>query len=266
MNIGFMALSSGSSGNCYLIRTEKTKVLLDLGISCRSIKTLLAGQGLELKDIDAIFISHEHSDHIKGVKTTMKNTDCPLYASHGTLSEIVKKASPLPYERLIEMEDGEAVKVGPDLTVRSFRVSHDAKEPFQYSFEAGGKKVSVVTDTGFVSDEILHNIEDSDILALEANHERNILLYGSYPFVLKMRILSDVGHLSNESCAHTVVEILKRDRHPKIFLAHLSQENNTPEQAMITVKNGVEEAGFAVGRDLELRVIKRGDSSEYVTV
>ncbi len=266
MNIGFMALSSGSSGNCYLIRTEHTNVLLDLGVSCRSIKTLLAQRGLELKDIDAIFISHEHADHIKGLKTTMKNTGCPLYASHGTLSEIVKKASPLPYERLVEMEEGEAVKVGDDLTVRSFRVSHDAREPFQYSFEAGGKKAAVVTDTGFVSESVFHSIEDCDILALEANHERNILLYGSYPFMLKMRILSEVGHLSNESCAHTVVEMLKAGSHPKVFLAHLSQENNTPEQAMITVKNAVEEAGFAVGRDLELRVIGRGDSSEYVTV
>ena len=266
MNLGFMALSSGSSGNCYLIRTEYTNVLLDAGISYRSIKNLLAQQGLELKDIHAIFISHEHSDHIQGIRTTMKQGSCPLYASHGTLAEIVKKISPLPYERLIEMEDGEAVKVGDDLTVRAFRVSHDAKEPFQFSFESGGKKVSVVTDTGFVSDEIFHNIEDSDILALEANHERNILLYGSYPFMLKMRILSEVGHLSNESCAHTVVEMLKKGRSPKVFLAHLSQENNTPEQAMITVKNAVEEAGFALGRDLELRVISRGCSSEYVTV
>ena len=266
MNIGFMALSSGSSGNCYLIRTEKTNVLLDAGISCRSIKDLLAGQGLTLGDMEAIFVSHEHSDHIQGIRTTMKNTGCPLYASHGTLAELVKKVTPLPYERLMEMEDGEAVKVGEDMTVRAFRVSHDAKEPFQYTFEAGGKKVSVVTDTGFVSDGIFHNIVDSDILALEANHERNILLYGTYPFQLKMRILSDVGHLSNESCAHTVVEILKAGNRPKVFLSHLSQENNTPEQAMITVKNAVEEAGFAVGRDLELGVIKRGCSSEYVTV
>ena len=223
MNIGFMALSSGSSGNCYLIRTEKTNVLLDAGISCRSIKNLLAEQGLTLSDIQAIFVSHEHSDHIQGIKTTMKQGSFPLYASHGTLAEIVKKITPLPYERLMEMEDGEAVRIGEDLTVRSFRVSHDAKEPFQFSFESGGHKVSVVTDTGYVSDEVYHNICDSDILALEANHERNILLYGSYPFQLKMRILSEVGHLSNESCAHTVVEMLKEGRHPKLFLAHLSQ-------------------------------------------
>ena len=136
----------------------------------------------------------------------------------------------------------------------------------------------MVTDTGYISDDIFDNIKDADILALESNHERNILLYGSYPYPLKLRILSDVGHLSNEACAHCLTEVLRYRRIRKrfsdeeagglfqVFLAHLSKENNTPEQALITVKNVLEEEGFAVGKDLELKVLDRDSRSAFVTV
>lgn len=275
MKLGFCSLASGSSGNCYLIKSDNTNLLLDVGISCKAIKTGLGELGLSLSDIDAVFITHDHIDHIKGIKTLLKNTRCPLYASHGTLEALVKKVSPLPYERLMETGSGEEINAG-DIRVTPFDLSHDTDEPITFSFEKDDAKICVVTDTGYVSDAIFNNIKDADILALESNHERNILLYGSYPYSLKLRILSDTGHLSNEACAHCLTEVLRYRRirkrisddngTMKVFLAHLSKENNTPEQAMITVKNALEEEGFIVGRDLELEVLDRDRRSGFHTV
>ena len=271
MSLGFCSLASGSSGNCYLIKNDNTVLLLDAGISFKAIKTGLESFGILPGDIDGILITHDHIDHVKGLRTLLKKTDCPLYASEGTLDAIVKKQSPLPYERFTEVRAGESFAVGGDgegaVKITPFGLSHDTEEPISFSFETGGKKAAVVTDTGYVSEEIFRNIRDCELLALEANHERNILLYGSYPYPLKLRILSDLGHLSNEACAHALLEILKETAvKPKVFLAHLSQENNTPEQALITVRNILEEGGFVVGRDLELDVLKRGEPSAFVTI
>ncbi len=275
MKLGFCSLASGSSGNCYLIKSDNTNLLLDAGISCKAIQAGLESLGISLKDIDGIFITHDHIDHIKGIKTLLKKTSCPLYASRGTLEALVEKISPLPYERLIEAETDEEITVG-DIKATPFNLSHDTEEPKTFAFTKDEAKVCVVTDTGYVSDEIFDNIKDADILALESNHERNILLYGSYPYPLKLRILSDVGHLSNESCAHCLTEVLRYRRIRKrfsedggalkVFLAHLSKENNTPEQALITVKNALEEEGFIVGRDLELKVLSRDERSGFYTV
>lgn len=268
MNLGFCSLASGSSGNCYLIKSEDTNLLLDAGISNRAIKNGLESLGVSLKDIHGIFLTHDHIDHIKGIKTLLKNTSCPLYASHGTLEALIKKVSPLPYERLIEVSSGDVIETG-NIEAKAFDLSHDTEEPISFTFTSNGYKACVVTDTGYVSRDIFENIKDCHILALEANHERNILLYGSYPYPLKLRILSDVGHLSNEACAHVLTEILKaspEDARPKVFLAHLSKENNTPEQALITVRNALEENGFLVGRDLELGVLDRDMRSEFITI
>ncbi len=262
MDLGFCSLASGSSGNCYLITSEHTNLILDCGISCRSIKAGLESLGLSLKDIHGIFITHDHTDHIKGLKTLLKNTSCPVYASHGTLESLVLKISPMPYERLMEVQAGDMVSAG-DIAVSVFDLSHDTDEPVTFTFSSGGRKAAVVTDTGYISEDIFENIRDCDILALEANHERNILLYGNYPYPLKLRILSDVGHLSNEACAHALTGVLREGRKPLVFLAHLSKENNTPEQALITVRNILEEQGFLVGRDLELRVLDRDKRSEF---
>ncbi|MBE6025409.1 MAG: MBL fold metallo-hydrolase [Firmicutes bacterium] len=275
MKLGFCSLASGSSGNCYLIKSDNTNLLLDAGISCKAIQAGLESLGISLKDIDGIFITHDHIDHIKGIKTLLKKTSCPLYASRGTLEALVEKISPLPYERLIEVVTDEEIGVG-DIKAMPFDLSHDTEEPKTFTFTKDGAKVCVVTDTGYVSDDIFDNIKDADILALESNHERNILLYGSYPYSLKLRILSDVGHLSNEACAHCLTEVLRYRRIRKrfsedggvlkVFLAHLSKENNTPEQALITVRNALEEEGFIVGKDLELKVLSRDERSGFFTV
>ena len=270
MNLGFCSLASGSSGNCYLIKSDNTNLLLDAGISCKAIKEGLATLGVSLGDIDGILITHDHIDHVKGLKTLMKRTDCPVITSPGAFRALVEKEYATEEFRFITADRTQTLTVG-DISIKPFDLSHDTEDPQSFAFEKDGYKVCVVTDTGYVSSEIFENICDADILALEANHERNILLYGSYPYPLKLRILSSVGHLSNEACAHALTEILKADRRHsgtpmKVFLAHLSQENNTPEQALITVRNALEENGFLVGRDLYLEVLARDHMSRFITV
>ena len=294
--IGFCALKSGSSGNSYLIRTAEASILLDAGMSNKAIKEAIERFGMLPEDIDAIFITHEHSDHIKGLRVLMKNTRCNVYMSHGTLNEMERRGEALQYDRIEEVEDGQVVNIG-DIRVECFRLSHDAREPIGYTFtvrddsglKSVKKKVSVVTDTGYVSDTIFENIKDSDILAIEANHERNILLAGAYPYPLKVRILSEVGHLSNDSCADCLVNFMKYRAEraekenaedadgkaanetsepsvPTIFLAHLSRENNTPDQAEITIRYTLEEAGFVKDRDYILHVIAHGEMSDTVEI
>lgn len=265
MNIGFCSLASGSSGNCYLIKSEKTNLLLDAGISLKAIKSGLQTLGVDLDEIDAILITHEHIDHIKGLKALSRKTDCPIITSIGTWDALTKKGYELPTFRSLTVDNDDAMEIG-DITVKPFRLSHDTEDPMSFSFEKNGHKICIVTDTGYVSSEVYENIKDAEMLALEANHERNILLYGSYPYPLKLRILSDLGHLSNESCAEVLKEILKEGFRPQVFLAHLSKENNTPEQALITVKNIIEEEGFLVGRDLGLKVLEREVRSEFFTI
>ncbi len=266
MNLGICTLASSSSGNCYIIKSETTVLILDIGITAKKLEADMARIGLSCKDIDGVLVTHEHIDHIKGLKTLMKKTDCPVFMTEGTKNAYVKRSPAIPYQRLSTITAGNRYIIG-DIEVAPFNVSHDTSEPVAFSLIRNGTKISVVTDTGYVTEEIFENIKDSDILVIEANHERNILLYGRYPYSLKYRILSDKGHLSNEACADAIVRLLKEnDKCPTVLLAHLSRENNTPAQAMITVRNAVEENGFFVGADLELSVIEPDAMSEVTVI
>jgi phosphoribosyl 1,2-cyclic phosphodiesterase len=189
-----------------------------------------------------------------------------VHGSKGTLLSVQDK---LPVGRIHEVHIDEDFYIG-DILVIPFDLSHDATEPMGYSLLAGGQQVTIVTDTGCLTDEIMHHIRTSDLLVLEANHEVNILRMGPYPWPLKQRILGDEGHLSNETAAKAVCEMLAHRREgrqvPKILLAHLSKENNTPQQAYITVQNILFEEGYYVNRDLELSVLPRDDVSPLIEV
>lgn len=268
MNLAICSLASSSSGNCHLIKSKNTNIILDCGISVSKIREDLKDLGVDVKEIDAILITHEHSDHIKGLKTLMKKSDkASVYMTDGTKNELIKK-SDYDEERIITINPGEVFTVG-DISIEPIRVSHDTPDPVAYSFKSEDKQISVVTDTGYVTEEIFLGIKDSDILVIESNHERNILLAGSYPYQIKYRILSDVGHLSNEICAQTILRILKNldgSKIPRVVLAHLSKENNTPQQAMITVRNILEEEGYYIGKDVEIAVANREIRGEILEI
>ena len=269
MNLGFCPLASSSQGNSYLIKSEETVILLDAGVSGKSLITSMSRLKMHQKDIDSIIITHEHIDHIKGIGRIIGfSDDSKLYCSRGTYDGIKEKHSNIPDEKVCIVAKNETFLVG-DIEVTAFEVSHDSAEPLAYSFERNGKKISVVTDTGKVTPDIERAIADSDILIIESNHEENILLYGRYPYNVKRRILSDVGHLSNVSagaCICKYVKSLKDKKIPYVFLAHLSKENNTPAQAVLTVRNILEESNLYVGKDLRMEVINPNDIGTFLLI
>ncbi len=255
MKLQFCSLASGSSGNCYLVRTESTSVLVDAGISKKKIQEGLCTLGIQLESIQGLLITHEHTDHTKSVSTVSKG--CPkleIYATDGTWENMEQE---VPSTRRHSVKAGELFSIG-DLQVRPFCLSHDAAQPVGYSFLSGGKQITVVTDTGCCSEEILNQAQKADLLVLEANHDVDMLRIGKYPWFLKQRVLSDQGHLSNEAAGHCIVELLRREEKQRcVVLAHLSRENNFPEMAYQTVKNILEDADYYIGNQVRLGLLKR---------
>lgn len=271
MSLYFCSFSSGSSGNSYIVGTEKTALIIDAGIACKNIERGLEGIGLSTEDISGILITHEHSDHIKSLRTLNKRAkNAPIYASKGTLKTIVEKYIPSLWdEELVPVvpEDGSFV-IG-DIEVAPFRVSHDAAEPLGYAFSSKGGSVAIMTDTGVVTGDAFSKIREADVIILEANHEENVLMMGRYPLYLKRRILSEHGHLSNEAAANCLIEILserKNERPPTVALAHLSLENNTPDLALLTVRNILAEHDFVEGIHYSISVLGRDEESAFFRV
>ena len=273
MALEFCSFASGSSGNCYLVKTENTKLLVDVGITGKRIIAGLDGQGLCCEDLDGILLTHEHTDHVQSIRMIARKakTAC-VVGSEGTLNRVRER---VPEGRLITICGGAAVgtdvEIG-DIQVIPFSLSHDAAEPVGYSFRTDGRQITIVTDTGCVTEEIFGQIRRADLLVLEANHEVNILKMGPYPYPLKRRILGDEGHLSNDTAGQVLCRMLEERKEkeeediPKVLLAHLSRENNTPQQAYLTVQNILFENGFYVDRDLKLTVILRDEESPLFTV
>ena len=270
MALEFCSFASGSSGNCYLVKTENTNLLVDVGITGKRIIAGLDRQGLCCDDLDGILLTHEHTDHVQSIRMiARKAKGACVVGSEGTLNRVRER---VPEDRSITIcGETEALKIG-DIQVVPFSLSHDAAEPVGYSFRSGGKQVTIVTDTGCVTEEIFGQIRRADLLVLEANHEVNILKMGPYPYPLKRRILGDEGHLSNDAAGYVLCRMLEerkgRDEEavPKVLLGHLSRENNTPQQAFLTVRNILFENGFYVNRDLELGVIRRDEESPLFEV
>lgn len=252
-------LASGSSGNCLLVSHENAHVLVDAGISCRRITTALAQLGLTARELCGVLVTHEHSDHISGLKTLTKQFSLPIYTAPGTAWALAHK---IPETAPVLRE----VSPDQDFDLASFRVStfatsHDAAEPMGFSLEAGGRKASVVTDLGYVSDSVWDGICGSDLLVCEANHDVNWVRSGPYPPTLQQRVLGDLGHLSNEVGGHLARHCVERGTHT-VLLAHLSAENNSPGHALLAVEAIFRSAGIEPGKDVTLAVAPRNTLSE----
>ena len=231
------SIASGSSGNCIYVGSGQTHVLVDAGISCKRIEEGLKKAEITGTDLSAIFITHEHSDHIQGIGVLARKYHVPMYATQGTIDEIISSGKNLgEYDKRLfhPICVDEDVLVG-DLTVHPFRISHDAKEPCAYRFEQGGKKLAIATDMGCFNPYTVENLKGLDAILLEANHDIRTLQAGPYTYALKQRILSDKGHLSNDNSGQLLNKIL-HDNLKYILLGHLSKENNMPELAFETVK------------------------------
>lgn len=255
MALEFCSFASGSSGNSYLVRSDKTSVIIDAGISCKRIEEGLACCGNRIEEISAVLITHEHSDHVKSLRTVARKAELArVYATRGTWSSVDWAVHE---EKRRVIASGERFRVG-DIEVVPIRLSHDANEPVGYSLIHGGQQVSILTDTGMVDERIFENIYDSDLIAIESNFDEQMLQYGSYPWYLKQRIKGDEGHLSNDAAAATVARLLdESDKPRKILLAHLSRENNFPEMAYETVRNHLADCGHFLADCLKLDILHR---------
>jgi phosphoribosyl 1,2-cyclic phosphodiesterase len=232
----FESIASGSSGNCIYVGSANTHLLMDVGISRKRTVDALREIELDMRDIDGIFLTHEHTDHITGLPVIAKHSDMPIYATKGTIDAIRKmpKYQDIDPARFISVRADEPVTVG-DLTIDPMHISHDAADPVGYRIYEGAKKACICTDLGCYTDYTRECLKNSDVLLLESNHDINMLQVGSYPYRLKQRILGERGHLSNASSGQLLSKVL--NNHLKgIFLGHLSQENNLPELAFETVR------------------------------
>lgn len=230
------SIASGSSGNCTYIGDGKQHILIDAGVSRKRIVDGLKQIGVAGEELDAIFVTHEHSDHIQGIPMMMKMFHTPIYATGGTLDCIRQKDKKglVQMEYLYQLRADQPVRIGA-MEITPFKISHDAADPVCYTVEEDGHKFSIATDLGVYDDYIIEHLEDSEALLLEANHDISMLESGKYPYSLKCRILSEYGHLSNEDSGSLLSRLINK-RLKYAFLAHLSKENNYPELAYETVK------------------------------
>jgi len=230
------SIASGSSGNCIYVGSEATHLLVDVGISGKRTENGLSELGITGKDLDGIFITHEHADHISGLGVIARKYGVPIYATHGTIEAIQNTGNIGKIDASLFREVNEDVKLTiKDLTVNPMRISHDAAQPVAYRIGYGNKKVGICTDLGVYNDYTVECLKGMDALLIEANHDVNMLQVGPYPYYLKQRILGDRGHLSNENSGRLLSRIL-HDKLQTIILGHLSKENNLPELAYEAVR------------------------------
>lgn len=253
--IKFLTLYSSSSGNCTLISDGDTNILIDAGVSCAKITSALLNADVMPEEIDAILVTHEHSDHISGIRVFSKKYNTPIYANASVMGCILNSACDIRPGNAHVITVAKPFEIR-SLTVKAFQTPHDSVSPVGYSVLADGKKYSVCTDTGTVTKAMLANLSGSEAVLIEANHDETMLKNGAYPYHLKKRILSDSGHLSNDKCAWLATQLAIWGT-KRIILGHLSEHNNTEEKAYSTVKNMMENNGIKVGADVILKVASK---------
>jgi phosphoribosyl 1,2-cyclic phosphodiesterase len=226
----FASLGSGSSGNALLVESGRTRVLLDCGFSVRETEARLSRIGIEAASLTALVVTHEHEDHASGVFALARRHGVPVLASYGTLSAL--RESDLEVDNGVEVRlvCGEEWAVVGDLEILPYTVPHDAREPVQYLFSDGARRLGVLTDTGHSTAHIHAVLSGCDALVLETNHDRAMLMAGDYPHSLKARIAGRLGHMDNETSA-ALLGAIDRSRLKHVVAAHLSEKNNTPELA-----------------------------------
>lgn len=237
MGVKFLPIASSSKGNCTYVGSDDTNILIDCGISAKQTVQALEQSNIDIKNIDALFITHEHSDHIKGAGVLARKYKIPIYATTKTWDAIIKsdKLGKID-DRLICYVYKEEEFILNDIKILPFSVSHDAVDTVGYNIFIENKKISVCTDLGVVTENVKEKLSNSNVILIESNHDVKMVETGSYPYMLKTRILGHNGHLSNVSCGQLILS-LEHDNLEHIFLGHLSEENNRPILALDTVKN-----------------------------
>lgn len=260
------SVCSGSSGNCIYVGDDNTHMIVDAGASGKKMESGVNTFDLSLKDMDAVLITHEHQDHVKGLGVIARRYGIPIYGTRGTLQAIqsMKQLGDIPAELFHEIRADEDFYIN-DICVKPFEISHDAAQPVGYRFEKEKKAMAIATDLGEYTEYTIDKLSGLDVLLLEANHDVRMLQVGAYPYYLKQRILGRKGHLSNEASGKLLSKIL-HDGMKKIFLGHLSKENNYEELAYETVRLEIAMADNKYKpEDFAIEVARRDVASKLVS-
>ncbi|WFA05284.1 MBL fold metallo-hydrolase [Bacillus sp. HSf4] len=250
MSLQFSVLASGSTGNAFYLETDDHAFLVDAGLSGKAIEGLMSQIDRSLDQLDGIFVTHEHSDHIKGLGVLARKYELPVYANEKTWKAMEGHIGKIDSGQKFVFPM-ESVKSFGSLDVESFGVSHDAAEPMFYVFHYNGRKLALITDTGYVSDRMKGIIRSANVFIFESNHDVGMLQMGRYPWNIKRRILSDIGHVSNEDAALAMKDVIG-DETSRIYLAHLSQDNNMKELARMSVQQTLAAKGLLAGEAFDL--------------
>ncbi len=250
MSLHFSVLASGSTGNAIYVEADGQSFIVDAGLSGKQMEALIKQIDRSLGNLSGILVTHEHSDHIKGVGIVARKYGLPIYANEKTWHAMSGLIGEVPLDQKFTF-DMETVKSFGSLDIESFGVSHDAAEPMFYIFHHEGKKLALITDTGYVSDRMKGIIKNADAFVFESNHDVQMLRMGRYPWNIKRRILGDFGHVSNEDAALAMSEVAG-DNTKSIYLAHLSQDNNIKDLARMSVSQTLESRGILVGEQFSL--------------
>lgn len=259
----FCSLFSGSTGNSLLVETDNSKILIDAGESAKKIVSSLSLINVDISEIDAILVTHEHSDHVKSLGTLSKKYNIPVYANQNTWNAMPEQREKVLTENqnTFILNDNFEIK---DLCFKSFSIPHDAAEPCGFNVFHKNNKISIATDLGHITPELLNNLENSSFILLESNYDPNILKCSKYPLYLKQRILGPDGHLSNNNSGKLISKLMKSGL-TSVMLGHLSKENNFPELAYKTVVEEIISDNHDES-DIQIRVAKRDGPSSIINI
>lgn len=259
--INFCSLYSGSSGNSLFVKSNKTNILIDAGVSCKKIENALNNIDINPNDISAILVTHEHTDHILGLYTISNKYNIPIYTNEATLKVLDKNKLSKNNVKLFTINEEFTIN---DLAIKPFNIPHDAIDPCGFNIYDANTKISIATDIGYINDTILSNLKYSSFVLLESNYDPEILKFSSYPTSLKTRISGDKGHLSNIDAAQTITTLSNYGL-KSAMLGHLSKETNFPELAYQTVLNEMHSKNITE-QDLNLSVADRFEPSKIINI
>ena len=259
----FCSLYSGSSGNCLFVSTKSTKILVDCGVSGKKICDGLNSIDNSIENIDAILITHEHSDHVQSLGMISKKYNIPVYANIETWQAMPKQKEKIDEKNINYFTNDEDFILN-DLTIHPFSTPHDAANPCGFTIHDGKKKLSIATDLGHMDNFIIDNLEQSSFILLESNYDPEILKVSRYPFNLKRRIAGPSGHLSNETAGKTISVLMKKGL-KEVMLGHLSKENNFPELAYQTVAEELMNNNSDIN-EIKLSVASRNEPGKLIKI
>lgn len=259
----FCSLYSGSSGNSLFVESKKTKLLVDCGESAKKIINSLSDIDVDIEKINGILVTHEHIDHVKSLGTLSKKYDIPIYTNIETLNAMPDQIKKIKPENIHIFDFNKDFEIG-DLHIHPFSIPHDAANPCAFNIYYNDKKMSIATDIGHITPEIISNLEKSCFMLLEANYDPNILKCSPYPYHLKERISGPLGHLSNNMAGQTISHLIDSGLN-NVMLGHLSKENNFPELAYKTVMEEIIENNYPE-KAIQLNVATRFNHTPLINI